>query len=122
MWNEKVVYSALRHVGTAGATAATIFGVLGLLTPDQVATFTAAMKEVMDGLQQTIGGISKLVVVLGPVFAALMAGLAGSSATLTAQIKSVLANKNVELKGTLEVPPAVANSVPSPQVVPKEAS
>lgn len=118
-WNTNVVESVLRHVGTAGGTAVAIFSTLGFLSPATATSAIAALHQTMDGLQQALGGISQLVLVLGPAFAALMAGLAGTSSTLKAQLKSITTREDVKVNGTIAVPTAVAAAVPSPQVVPR---
>lgn len=117
-WNANVAASVLRHVGTAGGTAVAIFSTLGYLSPADAKATLAALHQTMDGLQQAVGGVSKLVLVLGPAVAALMAGLAGASSTLRAQLKNLTDNKQVKVNGTIEAPPAVAAAVTSPQVVP----
>lgn len=111
------VNAGLRHLGTAGVTAATLLGALGVLNADQVTSVVASVHQVMDGLTQTFGGISKLVLVLGPVAALWLGKGAVAAASLHSQLKSIVSNPNVQVEGKIVVPAKVADAVPSDKVV-----
>jgi hypothetical protein len=113
------VNAALRHVGTATATAATVFVVLGLLNADQSAAVIADMKDITDGLGQAVGGFSKLLIVVGPVAALWFGKGAVAAASLHRQLTSIVGNPTVKVDGKIIVPPAVADAVPSDKVVAK---
>jgi hypothetical protein len=87
---ENQVNSALRHVGTATGTTVGLFVVLGQLSPEQASSIIAAMHQVTDGLQQAFGGISKISLIIGPLFAAWMALMAGKSAGVKSQLANIL--------------------------------
>jgi hypothetical protein len=87
---ENQVNAALRHVGTATASAASVFVVLGFLSPEQAQAVIADMQQIVDGLQQVFGGFSKLLIVIGPVFATVMAGFAAKSGGAANLVASVL--------------------------------
>ena len=118
--SDAVVNSALRHVGTAGGTAVGIFATLGFLSPDNAQAVIVALHQMTDGLQQAFGGFSKIVVIVGPAFAALMAGFAAKSSTLKSLLASVAQadkDKKIDIQGAIVAPPDVAKSVPSDKVV-----
>jgi len=79
---ENQVNAALRHVGTAAASAASVFVVFGFLTPEQAQSVIADMQDIVGGLQQAFGGFSKLALLLGPIFTTLMATYAAKSGTV----------------------------------------
>ena len=120
--SEAVVNSVLRHVGTSAGTAVGIFVTLGYLSPTNAQGILADLHQMMDGLQQAFGGFSKLMLILGPTFAALMTAVAGRSSTVRAAVQRIadLDQKNqIQIQGAIVAPPEVANSIPSDKVVPK---
>lgn len=84
------VNSVLRHVGTAIASGGSVFVVLGFLSPDQAQSIIADMREIVDGLQQAFGGFSKIAIIVGPLFATLMATLAAKSSTAASLIATLV--------------------------------
>lgn len=117
------VSAALRHVGTAGATTVGVFAVLGILSPDQVAAVIADIHQITDGLQQTFGGVSKIIIIVGPIAATYFAKGAVMAAGLRRQLKAITNNPDVKIQGQIVVPAPVAKDVPSTQVVsPQEAN
>lgn len=115
------VNAALRHGGTAAGTLVTIFTVLGVLSPEQSADVIAAVHQITDGLQQVVGGASKIILIVGPI----IAGFAAKGAVNAASLRSILTRitdpkrPEVEIEGKIIVPAAVAAAVPSTQVVAK---
>lgn len=87
---ENQVNAALRHVGTASASAASVFVVLGFLSPDQAQAIIADMQQIVAGLTQAFGGFSKILIIVGPVFAGLMATFAAKSGSVGSLISSLL--------------------------------
>ena len=88
--SENQVNSVLRHVGTSAASVASVFVVLGFLTPDQAQEVIASMQDIVAGLTQAFGGFSKLALIIGPVFATVMATLAAKSGTAASLLATVL--------------------------------
>lgn len=104
------VNSVLRHVGTASASVASVFMVLGFLTPEQSQAVIADMQQIVAGLQQAFGGFSKLIIVVGPVFAGLMATFAaksGSAASLLSTLTKI-AHSNTPVADDAKI--AIANA------------
>ncbi len=87
---ENQVNAALRHVGTSAATATTIFVMLGFLNADQAQGILAAMQDVVAGLQQAFGGFSKIAIIIGPVFATMMATYAAKSGSAASLVGTLL--------------------------------
>lgn len=120
--SEAVVNSVLRHVGTSAATAVSIFVTLGYISPENAQEVLAATHQVMDGLQQVFGGLSKIAIILGPAAAAVTTWLAGRSSTVRATLARVAqldAKNEIKIQGTIVAPPEVANAVPSDKVISK---
>lgn len=118
MPSSEVVNAVLRHVGTSAATAVTVFATLGFLSPDNAQAVLADMQQIIAGLKQAYGGLSNLVIVIGPAFAAAMAWFAGNSSTMKALLTRVTSNDNIKIDGQIKAPAEVANAVPSEKVVP----
>src|SRR5271165_2094015 len=93
------VSAAMRHVGTATATATAMMALLGVLNQDQVQAVVVDVHQITDGLQQVFGGASKLVVLLGPIAALYFGKVAFASASLRSQLKSITTNRKVEIQG-----------------------
>ena len=87
---ENQVNAALRHVGTSAATAVTVFTALGFLSPEQAQGIVAAMQDVVAGLQQAFGGFSRIAIIIGPVFATLMAAYAAKSGSAASLVGTLL--------------------------------
>lgn len=119
MPSSEVINAVLRHVGTMGATAVTIFATLGFLSPDNAQAVLADIQQVIAGLKQAYGGFSNLVIVIGPAFAAAMAWFAGNSSTLKTLLNRVTTDNNIKIEGQIVAPPEVAKAVPSDKVVPQ---
>ena len=119
---ENQVNAALRHVGTASASVASVFVVLGFLSPEQSAAVIADMQQIVAGLQQAFGGFSKLALVLGPVMATVMATYAaksGSAASMLGNLIKMTHNSNAPAAD--EAKAAIVNVVaPALAVTPKE--
>ena len=119
---ENQVNAALRHVGTASASVASVFVVLGFLTPDQSSAVIADMQEIVAGLQQAFGGFSKLALVLGPVLATVMATYAAKSGSAASMIGALI--KITHKTNTIaadDAKAAIVNVVaPALAVTPKE--
>jgi len=127
---ENQVNAALRHVGTSAATAITVFTALGFLTPEQSQGIVSAMQDVVAGLQQAFGGFSKIAIIVGPIFATLMAAYAAKSGSASSLVGTLLkmANNNDAAKTALvnattslpEVEKVVAPTLaPNPATSPK---
>jgi hypothetical protein len=87
--SQDVVNSLLRQGYTAAGTAFTIAAMIAVIPQDAVQPAIAALHEIGDGLQQAFGGFSKLVIILGPVVAALSARAAAFAVTLKSQVAKV---------------------------------
>jgi hypothetical protein len=83
------VSSLLRQGYTAAGTAFTIAAMVAVIPQDAVQPAIAALHEVGDGLQQAFGGVSKLVVILGPVVMGLSARAAAFAVSLKSQVAKV---------------------------------
>ena len=111
------VNAGLRHLGTASVTAVTILGGLGVLSSDQLSSVIDALHQVTGGLEQVFGGVSKLVLVLGPIAAIWFGKGAVTAASLRGQLRSITSNPKAEIRGEIVVPASVAAAVPSDKVV-----
>lgn len=121
--SDAVVNSVLRHIGTGGGAVVGTLATLGFLTPENAQAVITDMHQIMDGLTQAWGGFSKIAVIAGPAFAAVMAALAARSSTLKSLIASVAQadkDKKIDIQGAIVAPPDVANAVPSDKVVPSK--
>ena len=119
MPSQDVTNAVLRHVGTSLATVVTVFTTLGFISPDNAQAVLADVQQIIAGLKQAYGGLSNLVIVIGPAFAAAMAWFAGNSSTLRSLLTKVATNNNVQIDGQIKAPAEVAASVPSDKVVPQ---
>ena len=107
---ENQVNAALRHVGTATASVASVFVVFGFLTPDQAQAVIADMQQIIGGLQQAFGGFSKLALLLGPIFATLMATYAAKSGTVISMLASLNKIANSNKSTSTEAKAAIVNA------------
>ena len=107
---ENQVNAALRHVGTASASVASVFVVLGFLTPDQSQAIIADMQQIVAGLQQAFGGFSKLAIIVGPIFAGLMATFAAKSGSVTSIIATLLKTAHANTIASDEAKTAIVNA------------
>jgi hypothetical protein len=108
------LYSGLRYAGTAVATTASLFVFLGALDSSTSDAAIAAFREMLAGLQQTIGAAYKLVYILGPVIAFWL-GKAGVSAQ---GIKQQIANVQEHPKAQVLVSdPKLAEGIPGVKIV-----
>lgn len=82
--------SWLRHAATFVAGAATPLAIMGL-SPDQANEIVAGATQLLNGLQDVIGGASRLAIVAGPIVAGVMAWWARRSASPANQALSVAA-------------------------------
>jgi len=83
------INSLLRQGYTAAGTAFTIAAMVAIIPQDAVQPAVAALHEIGDGLQQAFGGVSKLVVILGPVVIGLSARAAAFAVSLKSQVAKV---------------------------------
>ena len=83
------INSLLRQGYTAAGTAFTIAAMVAIIPQDAVQPAVTALHEVGDGLQQAFGGVSKLVVILGPVIVGLSARAAAFAVSLKSQVAKV---------------------------------
>jgi hypothetical protein len=114
------VNAGLKHIGTAGATVATVAAVFGFIPQDKVTEITADLHQIADGLTNAFGGFSKLFMILGPIAAVWFGKRAMTSQSLTNQLISVTSHDDVKIDGKIVVPADVAAAVPSDQVVAHE--
>lgn len=97
----------LGHVATFGGGAVAVFTFLGAIDAETAKSAIAAIKETIDGLQQAIGGVSKLAFLLGPALGATMALFAGRRVSIKSQVQAVqTAEPQVVAKAMSEVAPA----------------
>ena len=114
------INAGLRYAGVAGAGVFTTLATIGFVPQDQVAAFTDALHHVTNGLQETIGGLAKLAVILGPIAAVWLGKIGVSSASLTnylTKVASAEKDGTVKIEGKIFAPPAIADAVPSDKVV-----
>jgi hypothetical protein len=111
------VAAALRHGGSYAGGILTAFTVIGVLPADQASAAVADIQQIVDHLAAAFGAFSNLIVIIGPAFTLLFAKVAATSASLRSQLTSISSNKDVKIRGEIQVPPAIAAAVPSPQVV-----
>lgn len=127
------VSAALRHVYTSAATVLAIGTIVAVVPQDQVQPIMDALRQTGDGLQQVFGGVSKLVLIIGPIIAALSGKAAFASAGFGPQLRSIFniiakpgnADQKAQvLAATAAIPevqkivaPDVAATVPSDKVV-----
>lgn len=128
------VDAALRHAYTAAGTVLALGAVVAVVPQESVQPIMDALRQTGDGLQQVFGGMSKLLVIVGPIVGAWMAKIAATKAGFTSQLKSVTAAasapENVEQKkemlaATASIPevkkviaePEIAAATPSAKVV-----
>ncbi len=83
------INSLLRHGYTAAGTAFTIAAMIAVIPPDVVQPAIAALHDVGDGLEKAFGGVSKLVVIFGPIIAGLSARAAAFAVSLKSQVTKV---------------------------------
>lgn len=130
---EGQVSAAMRHVYTSAGTVLAIGTIVAVVPQDQVQPIMDALRQVGDGLQQVFGGVSKLVLIAGPIVVGWMGKIAAARAGFTSQLKSVIstasAPENVDKKAavvaaTASMPeveqiiaPELADAVPSHKVV-----
>lgn len=126
------VSAALRHLYTSAGTVLGMGAALALIPQDQVQPSLDALREVGDGIQKVFGGVSKLLIIVGPLVGVWMAKIAAVRSGLSSQVSSLFskasAPENVELKkevlaATAELPgvekvvaPDVAAEVASEKV------
>jgi hypothetical protein len=120
MPSSDVVNAVLRHVVTSAATVATVFVTFGFISPENSQALLADIQQIVAGLKQTYGGLSNLVIILGPAVAAASAWFAGNSSTLKSLLTKVATNNNVQIDGQIVAPADVAKAVPSDKVVPQK--
>jgi hypothetical protein len=119
--NQAQINSALRSVGVAAGTTASVFVLLGALSPDQSTAALAAVHQILDGAENIAGGFSKLIYVIGPVVV-LWCAKWGINAQSLQSILKTLTEKHkddAKIEGKIVVSPDVAAAVPSSQVVSK---
>ena len=118
--SQNQINTAFRYAGSAVAWAGGAFVFLGVLSPDQSSALIADMHQITDGLQQAIGGVSKAVVVIGPVIGIYLAKVGYSSGNLPNILKTLTSqHPEAQIQGQIVVPADVAAAVPSAQVVSK---
>lgn len=83
------IQSILRHGYTAAGTALTIGTLIAVVPADAVQPAIAALHDVGDGLQQAFGGVSKLVIIFGPIVVGISAKAAAFAASLRSQVAKV---------------------------------
>lgn len=117
----------------------------GVMTASQQKQVMDGLSDIWSGLTQAFSGASHVwqvaVIVLGPIIGGWLAKKAGNSASTEGQKQSLIARAHdengagtaakvavidavtklpgVEIDGAIKAPPAVANAVPSDQVIPK---
>lgn len=81
--------AAARNFGSYMAGAGTIALTLGVLDAAQVKDFVDAMQMIFDGMKQIFGGVSKVILIAGPVLALIIARVAGVKASLFGRLKAM---------------------------------
>src|SRR6185312_3658978 len=126
---ENQTAAALRHVYTAAATVLGLAAVVAVVPKEQVQPILDSLHQIGDGVQQVIGGFSKLMVIVGPIVGVWMARLAAGSASFKSQLASVAKqasapgnpeNAKQMVEATAELP--VVAKVVAPAIAPEVAS
>lgn len=132
MADSKQINAVMRHVMTAGATVFTLMGAVALIPADQVKEATDALQRIGNGLQEVIGGVSTLWVIIGPVVVGIAMRGAGIAASFRSHLKSVtdaaeqepdkkaaLAAATANVSGVVEVKTTadIARATADPKVV-----
>lgn len=112
--------AAIRHVGTAGATAFTVFAALGTIPQDKAQEIIANIHVITQSLENIFGAASAIFAIVGPALMVVFPKMAATAASLSGQLRSITQNPEVKVEGQIVVPPPVAKDVPSTKVVPKE--
>lgn len=101
------VMAVTRHVASFAAGAIMVFGLSNKISPEQVTAMINAMGTLVSDTVLLIAAVT-------PIATALFAA---KSAGITSQLNAVTTSKVVKLNGTIEAPKAIADAVPSEQVV-----
>lgn len=110
------IYAALRYAGVAAGAVTTLAAAIGVMDASTAQSITTAFQKVMVDLQQLIGDLSKLVVLVVPVVTVWLARVGVKAASLKSQIASVQAHPDAQVVVT---DPKLAEGVPGVKVVEK---
>lgn len=112
------VWTGIRYVV---AISGPVFGVIGFIAhadPAQVQHVVEGIKKLADDSGVLIQDLLAVWAYAWPLISGAMLALGINSATVANRLTGVLRTKGVKINGTIEAPSAIANAVPSAQVVP----
>ena len=110
------INAALRYVGTSVGTIGSIAALVGVLSPDQSATFVADLQAIVADLKQLFGDSVKFAFFIIPIATVWFAKVGFSSASPKAQTAAVQANDTTQV---LTTDPKLAQEVPGVKLVDK---
>lgn len=110
------VYTALRYAGMSAGSIASLFVVLGVLSPDQSAGLVASFQQVVNDLIQLFGDTYKFALLAIPVLTLWLGKIGYTSASPAKQAAAVQALPTAQVTTT---DPKLAAAVPGVTLVDK---
>lgn len=110
------IQAALRYAGTTIGTIGSIAALVGVLSPEQSATFVSDLHAIIDDLVQLFGDTSKFALFIIPIATLYLAKVGYSSAGPTKQAASVQAGDTTQV---LTTDPKLSQAVPGVKLVDK---
>ena len=110
------IQAALRYAGTTIGTIGSIAALVGVLSPDQSATFVADLHAIVDDLAQLFGDTAKFALFIIPIATLWLAKIGYSSAGPFKQAAAVQAGPTEQV---LTTDPKLAQAVPGVKLVDK---
>lgn len=101
------VMSVTRHVATFAAGVIVMFGLSTKISPDQVTAIINMTGTLVNDLILLIGAVTPIIVTL----------YGAKAAGITSQLQTVTTDPTIKIEGRILAPSAVAEAVPSAQVV-----
>lgn len=107
------IYAGLRYAGVAGGVVVTGLAGLGALSPDSAHAIVTQIQVVAGDLQQTIGDMWKLALLVAPVATVWLAKIGYSSASPKKQIAAV---ESLDKAHVVVSDPKLAEGIPGVEV------
>ncbi len=107
------VYAGLRYSGVVAGTVGSLFVFLGAMDQQTSQSAIDAFRQMLDGMQQFLGGAYKFVYVLAPVVTIWLAKIGWNSASPKNQIASVQALPQAQV---IVTDPKLAEGIPGVKV------
>lgn len=117
--NSAKVYSLARSLGVVAATGTSVLVVLGGLDASTQQGVLQGVNQFIGGAENMIGGGAKVIYIIGPIIVTGLIHLGVSAQSLTSILQKLTTTYKdlAQIDGKIVVPPEVAKSVPSHQVV-----